>query len=193
MKNLLKGASDFSASTTPKNTDVNDIIDWVSSQVDMQFMSAGYKIPFLVLSGETWAMSQTNYLTFVVVNGAAAYAAGHSLKPAPAVAPGREGSSGNIFQDMFDKELRKVWDGRSTRLPWRAQYYYGTKAEELLTQPSGPTTDFIEQRFDPMRFLSMWDMTEELRKVQNEIKDMDIDWDYLYNYKSFNIGLGNVD
>lgn len=191
--NLLRGGTDFSASTAPTKTHVESIITLVGSQVDMQFGSVGYKIPFVVMTGETWPTSQTNYLTLLTCLGTAAYVGGHNLKPAPAVAPGKEGAAGNVFQDAFNREMRKIWDGHNTTsLKWRADYYIGTKAEYTVSLPSGPVTDFMEQYFDAGRYLSLFDVTEQLRAVQEEIKDLDIDWDYMYSYKSYNAGLGSV-
>ena len=98
-----------------------------------------------------------------------------------------------FFQDLFNRELRKIWDNRRTHLRFRADFYAGTPAEYVVTQPSGPTTDFMEQLFDPTRYLGLWDVTDELRKVQLEIKTIDLNWDYLFNYKSYQAGLGAVD
>lgn len=190
--NLLSGGSDFSTSTMPTKSTAEQVVKWISSQVDMAYGAAGYKIPFVVMTGESWPASQTNYLTLVTCLGTAAYLGGHFLKPAPAVAPGREGGTGNLFQDLFDRELRKVWDGRYTHLRWRADYYAGTPAEEAVREPGGPVTDFMEGKFDPTRYEGFWDVTETMRQVQMEIKDLELEWDYLYDYKSFNVGLGSV-
>jgi len=190
--NLLVNASDFSAGTKPTKTAVDSIIDWVSAQVDMQYGQAGYKVPFVVLTGESWPTPQTNFLTMLAVFAATAHISGHVLKPAPAVAPGREGGSGNIFQDLFNRELRKIWDGRKTHLRWRADFYAGTPAEKALTEPSGPGLDFMEEQFDPTRHENMWNITERIRKVQLEVAALGLEWDYMFNYKSYNAGLGNV-
>lgn len=192
LPNLLVGATDFSASTKPTKNAVDSIIGWVSSQIEMQFGSAGYLVPLTVITGESWPTSQTNFLAMITCLGTAAYVGGHSLKPAPAVAPGREGGTGNLFQNLFNAELEKIWDGRSTRLRFRARYYAGTPAEEALAQPMGPGSDFMEGQFDPTRYGTVWEVTESMRAVQLAIRDLEIDWDYLYAYKSFNAGLGSV-
>jgi len=158
----------------------------------MQYGQAGYKIPFVVYTGETWPTTQTTFLTFLTCLGVAGYAGGFVLKPAPAVAPGSEGGSGNIFQDLFNRELRKIWDGRNTHLRWRADFYAGTPAEKAVTQPSGPGTDFTEAKFDPTRYEGLWDVTERMRNVQLEIQDLELEWDYMFDYESFNVGLGSV-
>jgi hypothetical protein len=176
----------------PPKATADQVITWVSSQIDMDFAAAGYKTPFVEITGETWLTAQTNFLALVTCLGTAAHLSGHFLKPAPAVAPGREGGSGNLFQDLFGRELRKIWDGRRTHLKWRADYYAGTPAEMAVKEPTGPVLDFMEGKFDPTRYEGFWDVTETMRQVQMEIKDLELEWDYLYDYESFNMGLGSV-
>lgn len=193
--NVINNAADFSETEVPLKSTVTQVISWISSQAEMQFGAAGYKIPFVVASGETWPSFQTNYLTLLTCLGAASYVGGHTLKPAPAVAPGRTGAIGNLYQQLFDAQLKKVYnpDLRVTSIRFRADYYAGTPAEDALALPSGPTTDFIEKRFDPARYMNMWDLTAEMQRVQDEIKSLDIDWDYLYTYEDFDVGLGGID
>lgn len=190
--NLLKGGTDFMASTTPTKVAVDSIIGWVSSQIDMQLAAAGYKVPLAVMSGETWPTSQTHYLTLINCLGTAAFVGGHALKPAPAVAPGKEGGTGNLFQDLFNAQLKIIYNRETgyTAFRFRADYYPGTAAEEVLVLPSGPTLDFMAGKFDPTSYQNLWDCTNMVRKVQLEVKDLDIPWDYLYDYQNFQAGLG---
>jgi hypothetical protein len=190
LTNLLKGGTDFDTNTTPTKTKVDTVIGWVSSQVDMQFGAAGYKIPFAAVSGETWPTSQTYYLSLVTCLGASAYVGGHVLKPAPAVAPGKEGGTGNLFQDLFDKHLGRIFDGTRTSLAFRADYYAGTPAEKALTQPSGPGLDFMENYFDSTSYMNLWDFTQSMQEVQDYVKELGINWNYLFTYANINVGLG---
>ena len=194
LRNLLQGGADFNTGTTPTKVSVDSILVWVSSQIDMQFGAAGYKVPLVEVTGETWPTHQTNFLALVACLGAAAYVGGHSLKPAPAIAPGKSGGTGNLFQDLFNTELQKIFDRDNdrTHLRFRADYYAGTPAEKALCEPNAPTTDFMEGYFDPTSYLSVWDVTEEMRAVQDAMKDLDIEWDYLYQFQTFNRGFGAV-
>lgn len=194
----LNKATDFSSSTIPTDTQVDQFLTWVSGQVEMQFSMAGYKVPLATISGETWPTSQTYYLQLVTTLGAAAMAGGHSQKPAPALAPGsgQRGGSGNILQDLFQGELDKIYrPGRLqnqgvTAIRFRAQYYAGSPAERVVVQPKGPTTDFMEGKFDPMRHLSLWDISDRMLQIQQTMEDLDVNWDYLYNLFSLQKGLG---
>ena len=194
----LNSASDFSANTIPTDTAVDQMLTWVSSQVEMQFSMAGYKVPLATISGETWPTSQTYYLQLTTTMGAAAMAGGHTQKPAPALAPGtgQRGGSGNVLQDLFQKELDKIYrpgrlqDQGVTTLRFRAQYYAGSPAERVVVQPKGPTTDFMEGKFDPMRHLSLWDISDRILQIQATMEDLDVNWDYLYSLFDLDKGLG---
>lgn len=186
----LKTGADFTPLTTPNKTAVDEIINWVSGQMDMQFGMAGYVLPFSIISGETWPSHQTQWLGMVATLGAAAMAGGHSLRPAPAVAPSRLGGTGNVFQDLYNAELQKIFDMNTghTAIRFRAQYYASTPAENALVTPKGPTTDFMEGRFDPMRYLPLFEMADRVLAIERTFTDRQISWDYLYSL--FNKGLG---
>lgn len=189
LQTFLQMGTDFDeVETTPRKSTVEQHITWVSAQVEMQFQMAGYVVPLATVSGETWPSSQTTYLQLVTSFGAAALSGGHSLRPAPALGPGQPGSSGNIFQDMFQQELRKIFTPPvgiggvgKTFLKFRAQYYAGTPAEEAISLPKGPTTDFWEGHYDPMRQLSNWDIADKVLAIQQSMTDLEISWDYLYS------------
>lgn len=184
--------SDFTVDTTPSKDAVDQILTWVSSQVDLQFQMAGYKVPFEVLSGESWPMHQTNYLGLITVMGAAAFSGGHTQRPHPALDPGRRGGTGNLHQDLFNAELRKIFDGKRTYLRFRAGYYHQTPAEMALADFKGPTTDFMEGKFDPQMYLDVYDVADRIVAVQEHMKWRNISWDYLYSLFSLEKGLGTT-
>lgn len=164
LPNLLGNNTDFNdSSTSPKKTSVDQYLIWVSNQVDLQFQQAGYIVPFVVLTDETWPEHQTYYLQLITAMGAAALAGGHVLKPAPALSPGRGNSSGNIYQDMFNIELRKIWDGTNSNIRFRTTAYSGTPAEKSIREPIGPSLDYIAGKMNPEDFLLFDDYTQ-LRK-----------------------------
>ncbi len=194
LPNLTLGATDFSEASRPTKAEVITIISWISAQVDSRFSQAGYILPFLAIAGEDWVAWQTPYLQMITALGAAAYVGGHVLKPAPAATTGRQGSTGSIFQEQFNIELTRIFDNRVQRsgLRFRAQHYSGTAAEYVLTEPLGPTTDFLEGYLDPQRHLDMWDATEQFRGVQKAIIDAGLSWDYLYGLFGLNRGIGTL-
>lgn len=189
---LLSPATEFATDTTPTLAAVNQMITWISNQVDMQFGQAGYVIPLATLSGETWPTAQTTYLQYITTIGTAAMAGGWAQKPAPALAPGQKSGTGNIWQDLFDKELWDIYDYRNgtTRLRFRAQYYTGTPAQEILTDPRGPTTDFLEEKFDPMRHYSLWEMSNKMIAIEKSMQALDISWDYMFSLFDIDKGFG---
>lgn len=194
LPNLTLGATDFSESTRPTRAEVLTIIGWVSAQIDGQFSQAGYRLPFQAITGEEWAAWQTTYVQMVTSLGSAAYVGGHVLKPAPASSASRGGSTGSVFQDLFNAELLKIFDLRTQRtaLRFRAAYYTGTPAELVLTEPLGPTTDFVEGYVDPQRHLGFHDMTDQFRGIQKAVEDAGLSWDYLYGIFSLNRGVGTT-
>ncbi len=194
---LGREATDFTndGQTTPSKAVVEQHIDWVSSQIEMQFGMAGYVVPLDEISGETWPTSQTFYLQFLTTLGTTAISGGYSLKPAPALSPSRGGGTGNVFQVLFDIEMKKIhWVSSSGRdkstLRFRAAYYAGTPAEQLVTLPMGPTTDFMEGKFDPYRELSNWQIADKQMAIEQSMTDLNINWDHLYSLFDINKGLG---
>lgn len=190
MSTTLKTGTNFTATSTPNTTMVTTFIGWISSQIEMQFSMAGYLIPLAELSGETWPSSQTTYLQLVATLGSVAMAGGYSQRPLPAVAPGRISSSGNVFQDLYNAELNKIYNMQTgkTYLNFRARYGIGTPAQEALTDPQGPSTDFMEGYFDPEKYYDNWMVANKVLAIQQTMVDMDINWDYMY--RLLNRGLG---
>lgn len=188
----LKMATDFTENTNPTLNQVNQAITWISNQVEMRFGQAGYSVPLATLSGEDWPTAQTTYLQYVTTIGTAAMVGGWMQKPAPALAPGQKSGTGNIWQDLFDKELLGIFDyrSRSTQLRFRAQYITGSPAQEILTVPRGPTTDFLEEKFDPMRQLPLWEMSDKIIAIQESMIALDISWDYMYSLFDIDKGFG---
>lgn len=179
----LSKKSELDNSTTPGKTATDQIISWICSQIDLQFSMAGYVVPFVAISGETWPTSQTTYLQLISTLGAAAMAGGHSLRPAPALAPGRQGGSGNVFQDLYDKELLKIYDSRTglSMARFRASYYPATPAEKSIGTPYGPTTDWMEGYYDPSRYLGNYEIADRCFDLQMQMSAMNIQWDYIYD------------
>jgi hypothetical protein len=179
------GRSDFDANSTPLKTFVTQHITWIDSQIQMQFSMAGYMVPLDEISGETWPAHQTTYLQLISTLGAAAMAGGHALRPSPALSASQGRGAGNIFQDLYQAELDKIYTVAprgpgKTFLKFRANYYAGSIAEEAVTEPKGPTTDFLEAKYDPYRQLSNWDVANKVLDIQRSMADLELSWDYLY-------------
>ena len=180
--NLLgKNNTDFNDNnTTPKKSAVDQYLIWISNQVDIQFQQAGYKIPFQIISGESWPEHQTYYLELLTAMGAAALAGGHVLKPAPAINSGRGFSTGNLYQDLFNIELRKIWNAvdKTSWIRFRAQTYSGTPAEYSITEPIGPNLDYMEGKLNPEQHLSFDGYTNLRHDIQTYVEDSGVmDWD----------------
>lgn len=142
---LLKGADDFSSSTTPTKEQVTQYINWISTQVNMRFMQAGYKIPFEKYTDDdgidTWPGVQNEYLTFITALGVAAWAGKYVLTPAPSTQNNKP-NRGSIFSEQYESELNNIYDGHSHHLRWRAAHYMNTAAERALYDPRGPIVAF---------------------------------------------------
>lgn len=172
---LLNNATDFSTTTTPKKAQVEQYITWVSNQIDMQFQQAGYIMPFQSLDDETWPEHQTYYLQLIAALGSAALTGGHVLKPAPAISTGRGVSTGNIYQDLYNQELKKVYSNGSgyginsetSSIRFRCKAYSGSVAEKSVREPTGPTLDYIEGKMSPEDFLMFSDYTQLRNNISN--------------------------
>lgn len=174
VNNLLgRNNLDFDESTNPRKSSVDQYLVWISNQIDLQFQQAGYKVPFQELSGESWPEHQTYYLELLCAMGAAAFAGGHVLKPAPAISSGRGFATGNLYQDLYNFELNKIWNARE-RTSWirfRAQTYSGTPAEYSITEPIGPDLDYIEGKVNPEFYLSFEGYTNLRHSIQTHVED----------------------
>ncbi len=189
---LLRGETDFTSGTAPNKATVSSQCTLISNQLEMQFQAAGYYVPFQIITGESWTTAQTNYLKLTTMFGVAAMAGAWILKPAPALDPGRRGGTGNIWQDMFNTELQKIYNPaiNKTTLRFRALFYPDTPAEQVLEDPRGPTTDFLEGKYDPYRYLDMHRMADKMWAIQQAMVDLDVNWDYLYNLFDLDKGFG---
>ncbi len=189
LQSRYPGHSDFDVASTPDKTTVTQHITWIDSQIEMQFSSAGYRIPLAEISGETWPTSQTTFLQLISTLGVAAMAGGHTFRPAPALSATQRRGSGNVYQDLYQAELDKIFAVRprgpgKTFIRFRADYYAGSIAEESVTEPKGPTTDFLESKYDPYRQLPNWEIADKIIAIQKSMTDLNVvgslSWDYLY-------------
>lgn len=175
MPAFIEFASDFTASSTPKKSSVSSVLALVSSQIEISFGQAGYLLPLTEIDGETWPTSQTSYLQLLTIMGTVGMTGGKMLNPAGALTSARQVGSGNLFKDFFDTEIKKIPVSR-----FRARFYIGTQAEKMLSEPMGPTTDFFEGYYDPMRYLSFEETTNKIRAIEQSMTDLMVNWDYLY-------------
>lgn len=164
-KNLLMGATDFTpASQVPKEY-IDQFLIWASAAIDMQLGQAGYLIPLQDLDGETWPVHQTAWLQLVACLGAITLVA-PTLKPAPAIGPGRVGSSESIAKTAYQMELDRIYNIQTnrTQIRLRAKFYRGTPAELALNEPVGPKADFsrdsvLNGNLNPNLRTYFWDYT----------------------------------
>jgi hypothetical protein len=186
----LKTGTNFTTTTNPTLAAVTQFISWISSQMELQFSMAGYILPLAEIADETWPTSQTTYLQLVATLGTVAMAGGFAQKPLPAIAPGRSSSSGNVFQDLYNAELAKIYDSANNKtwLNFRSQYRIGTPAQIALTDPRGPTTDFLEGYYDPYRHYDNYAIANKVLAIQLSLEDLDISWDYMYGILSRGLG-----
>jgi len=183
---IVKDREDFADGITkPGRTLVEQYINWISAQIDRSFMGAGWKVPFLALSGESWLVSQTNYLQILAVTGVT------GMISTPQVAnPTRKGDKRGVFKQEYDKEILSIWEPmkRRTSIRFRAQYYNDTPAEAMLVTAAGPTSDYMEGKYDPTRHESLAEMTRKTQDMQKVFEYLDVPWDYLYSL--FDTGVG---
>lgn len=165
---LMNNSLDFTENTTPKKSAVDQYLVWISNQIDLQFAQAGYIVPFQILDGESWYEHQTMYLELVCALGAAALAGGHVLKPAPALSPGRGNSSGNIYQDLYNTELTKIYDRftKQSTVRFRAKAFSGTPAEYSIREPVGPNLDYIAGKMHAEDFIGFQAYTDLKYNIQ---------------------------
>jgi len=178
---LFKGVPP-SSSSTPTETQVDQAIAWAAAQMEMAYAEVGYVIPFADLGGETWPSHQTTYLDIVNGLGAAGFVGGHMLRPAPAIGPGKGQQYGNLYQELFDKELQAIIKGKGKR--FRAGYYAGTPAEQMLCDPEGPRLDFMDRVYDPARYVGIWGLTDLFDEFRDDIDALGLDWDFMTVFKT---------
>ena len=189
---ILRKQTDFHADTPSTKTAVDAMIGMIASQVDMALQSAGYIMPIAEIEGETWPDHQTSWLRMIIAMGTAAFAVGHVLKPAPALSPSRPGSTGNLFQDLFNFEIKKIWNPAtqeaSSRL--RAQTYPMSPAQLAITNPVAPMTDWSEGKFDYARHADFYDVADTMHRINVQLSSRynTFRWDHLYDLFDINKG-----
>ena len=124
-------------------------------------------------------------------------AGGTALQPAPQLGPSwRTGTADNSMQGLYNAELKKIYDPmtRTTMLNWRADYYAGTPAQIACTEPKGPTTDFMEGKFDPAREYNLFAVADRVLLIQSYMESSykGLVWDYMYGLFDIDKGLGTV-
>ena len=182
-KNLLRGATDFSSVSVLPDTTIDQYLIWTSAAIDIRLSEAGYVVPLQELTGETWPVHQTNYLSLLATIGAVAMI-NPGLKPAPAMSPGQRGT-GNIFKDFYDKELQLIGTTR-----FRASFYLGSKVETLLTEPYAAQSDWLRTDIDKTKYMNLTQFTELQNNVNVSIQSQQYKWDYMYDL--FNLGYGKI-
>lgn len=187
MKNLLYGATKFTKDSALPKTTINQFISWATASVELKFSEAGFILPFVELTDETWPTHQTTYLQLVICIGVASWI-NPALKPAPAMGQGSSGSSETVFGALFKEELKRIYDGTKHAIRFRSQYYLGTPAEKALTEPHAPLSDWLENKVDKTKYMGLYDYTELMHDTVNvEVMNLNTKWDYVYDM--FNKGL----
>jgi hypothetical protein len=169
------------ASTPVSNTELAHLIGWGDAILEGDFQAIGYKIPFQEISGETWPVNQTTLLEMMSSVAAIALGTGYLLAPAPAMTIGRVQGERNPFWVMIDRFRQAISDHG---FRFRAQFYLGTKAEKLLSDPHGPRTDWMEDLYDPTRYQGLRKYTDFIAEAFKDIQDYDIDYDYMYSFRT---------
>lgn len=162
--NLVKGATDFSTSTTPTKTAVENLISKWSYQIDAAFAQVGYYVPFEEYDSETWPTWQTGVLLLANALAVAGVVAGPVVKPAPAIG-GRSGTSDNAFTAEFKEMLSEV---KRSGLGVRARIRTGSPAEEFIHSPMGPMTDYLMGYIDETEFQTATEYTTMIQVVRGD-------------------------
>lgn len=173
---LTNGYPDgFNLKTRPTSTQIETHLIWISNQVDMQFSQAGYIVPLQALDAG-WPDHQSYYLQMVTALGVAALAGGFSVKPAPALNPGRNNSTGNVFQDLYNTELKKIYDDRvrDTSIRFQAKTYAGSLAERSITEPIGPSLDYMTGDMNPEGIMSFLAYTDLKYNIQCYVENYNL-------------------
>lgn len=169
--------------TNPSLTVVKQIRSMKSAEMMMKFASVGYKIPFVVLTGETWPSHQTDFLSLVEAMGTAGMLA-DSLSPAPAMM-GESGPDSNKYTATFNEWLRTI-DKSGAGL--RADYHIGTRAEQWLVTPRAPTTEYTagypNNYEDPAKGGLLLENLSYLEKQYSDMTARNLDWDYVYRLRT---------
>ena len=174
---LVRGASDFSASTQPTKVAVTKYVTWLSSQVDQAFAALGFYVPYQEISGESWPDNQTYMLELMIASGAAGLCVGPVAKPAPAM--GRDsGRTDNALTVTYNNFLASI---PKTAAGFRMNYRPGTDAEKITRTRRGPITDHLLGYIDPSRFQTVEEYTAMIAQVRKRyaIDTTTPRWDHL--------------
>lgn len=191
---FMGGKTDFDTNGPVKLASVDSMRTLISNHVSMQFQSAGYKIPFQELSGETWLDHQTSYLNLVTVLGISAKLFSSLMNAYPsAVRSG--GRLGNILDEQYSLELRKIYNHQTnlSQIRFRAAYWPSTPAEASIKVQFGPISDYARERFDPTRTMGFHDVTELAWGIQKAFKDLRVPWDYMHELTDQGLGATTYD
>lgn len=191
-RNLIAKNPDFTTATALPKDNVDAFIAMVCDEVDMRFAAAGWIIPFEPLTGESWQAYQSGYLELLVVYGVSAMFA-PALKPAPGYGPGRPGSSGNVFQDLYTDRLNQIYDYKLNRTTfrWRAKYRQDTPASRLMNDESYPKIDVIKNGLDFFRYQTMQEYTDMILTLKYDAEYLSTAADQLERFVVDN-GLDNA-
>lgn len=180
---------DYGPNSIPSEDVVDQFISSVASQIDMAYMSVGYRIPFQPMTGETWPEAQTEFLRFINTVGVAAFMGGNVATP-PVVAPGRPQASGSMYRDEWMKYLDEIriigeFSRQPTRALLRALTYNDTGAEWRLSISRPATTDFSEGYYDPTKFDLFHAFTDRTRAWYQTMQQIAQESpDYLYDARN---------
>lgn len=161
VKSLLSPNTKFNTGTSPSVDNAEEAIELISAQVEQQFRTAGYIIPFLPLPQEEWPTSQTVYLRMITSLGSAAYVGGHILAPLP-IRQGKSSGGENSLQGLYMQELERIYrydrvlGTEKATSRFRAMAYNNTPAQRSIAEPIGPISEAAYlQRQDPTRSYTM--------------------------------------
>ncbi len=191
----LGGLTDFidqPGPTTPTLARVTSLITFVSAHIDSQLVSAGYIVPLVEVSGEAWPTHQTTYFKMLCAIGTAAKAFGEVMAPAPYLERGGARVPGNIFEEQFKLEMKRLYNmqGDRTSVRLRANWRPGTPAEVVMKLAAGPTTDFEVGRMDPTDTLPFQEVTDIVFGIQANLSKLRIPWDYMTDLDMTDTSLG---
>jgi len=154
VQNMINHNPDFTKLTTVSKDTIDQFIEWVDSAILMHFSQAGWKVPFEAVG--VWPSHQSTYVELVSTLGVVSMLK-PATKPAPGLGPGREGSAGNIFDNLYKTELEKIYSNGTTKLHFTAAYWRGTPAEYISTEPMAPLSNAYLNNLDPHKTASFTD------------------------------------
>lgn len=157
MRNLFINAPP-SSSTTPTDDTMEQLIRSTDAHILMAFQAVGYKIPFEILTGESWPSHQTDFLKYLSQIGTAAAISGYVLSPLP-TRSNRSTGENSVFASLFNKAKK---DLSETGFHFRAGYYLGTKAERWLVEAKPPGNYYLDNVKDSDRYSLFGEYAEKV-------------------------------